>query len=81
MGWQRHDGDQCFGHGQARKSRVVLQGEVDGVGKVDVPGFRVPVDGCRPVWVSVRDEAWTPDRAAVKAGNDCGASSAGLPDE
>ena len=47
------------------KNHVGLQGEVDGVGKVDVPGFREPVDGRRQAWVSVRDEVRIPYRAAA----------------
>jgi len=47
------------------KNRVGLQGEVDGVGKVDVPRLREPVDGRRQAWVSVWDELRAQGWAAV----------------
>lgn len=65
VGWQRHGGDRCCGHGQARKNRLGHQGEVDGVGVRSRPGFREPFDGRRQAWVSVRDEVRIPIRAAA----------------
>jgi len=48
-----------------KKGCVGLQGEVDSVAKVDMPGFREPVDGCRQAWVSVWDEVRAQDREVV----------------